>query len=154
MDEDELYSILLIKKNKESERKMKGEKMLKQKITLIIRFVFGLLLLVLGLNNLLNPSDSMEFSEPANKFMIALVETGYMMEMVYCLMVLVGLSLLINRFVPLALVVLMPISVNMVLFHVFLDLKSIPPSLVIGFLNIYLLFAHIASYQFLLKVKN
>jgi putative oxidoreductase len=138
----------------EKKKQLKESKMLKQKIILIVRIVFGLLLLVLGLNNLLNQLPSMEFSDPANKFMIALVETGYMMVIVYCLMVLVGLCLLINRFASLALVVFTPISVNMVLFHAFLDIVSILPALVISFLNIYLLFTHIASYQLLLKAKN
>ncbi|MFB5677033.1 hypothetical protein ACE3NQ_06460 [Paenibacillus terreus] len=128
--------------------------MLGQKITLIARIVFGLLLLVPGLNNLINPSYSMEFSEPANKFMMALAETGYIMVIVYSLMVLAGFSLLINRFVPLVLVVFAPVSLNMVLFHVFLDLKSIIPSLIMFFLNIFLLFAHIASYHLLFKAKS
>jgi putative oxidoreductase len=96
---------------------------LKKKIIFIVRIVFGLFLLAMGLINLLNPVPSLEFSELGNKFMIALAETGYMMVIVYCLMVLVGLSLLINRFVPLALIIFMPITVNMVLFHAFLDIK-------------------------------
>jgi putative oxidoreductase len=127
---------------------------LKKKIIFIVRIVFGLFLLAMGLINLLNPVPSLEFSELGNKFMIALAETGYMMVIVYCLMVLVGLSLLINRFVPLALVIFMPITVNMVLFHAFLDIKSILPALIIGFLHIYLLFVYIASYKSLLKARD
>jgi hypothetical protein len=96
----------------------------------------------------------MQYPEPADKFMISLLDTGYMMVIVSVLKVLVGVSMLINRFLPLALIVFTPISVNMLLFHAFLDIKSILPALVIGFLNVYLLFAYIESYKPLLKAKN
>ena len=131
--------------------------MLKKKITMIARIVFGILLLgagLIGLTSLLGSMPPMQYPEPANKFMIALLDTGYMMVIVSFLKVLVGVSMLINRFVPLALVVFTPISVNMVLFHAFLDIKSILPALLIGFLNVYLLFAYIKSYKPLLKAKN
>jgi putative oxidoreductase len=127
---------------------------LKKKIIFIVRIVLGLFLLAMGLINLLNPVPSLEFSESGNKFMIALTETGYMMVLVYCLMVLVSLSLLINRFVPLTLIIFMPITVNIILFHAFLDIQSILPALVIGFLHIYLIFVYIASYKPLMKAKN
>lgn len=131
--------------------------MLKKKITMIARIVFGIFLLgagLIGLTSLLGSMPPMQYPEPANKFMIALLDTGYMMVIVSFLKVLVGVSMLINRFVPLALVVFTPISVNMVLFHAFLDIKSILPALLIGFLNVYLLFAYIKSYKPLLKAKN
>jgi hypothetical protein len=95
----------------------------------------------------------MQYPEPADKFMTALIETGYMMFIVGVLKVLVGVSLLIKRFVLLSLVVFAPISINMVLFHLFLDIKSILPALVIGFLNVYLLFNYLESYKPLLKAK-
>lgn len=134
--------------------KIIGVRILKKKIMVIIRIVFGLLMLVPGVLNLVNPTADIEFSQPANHFMSALVETEYMLIVVHILMVLVGLSMLINRFVPLSLVVITPISVNMLLFHVFLDIESILPALVIGFLNVYLLFAYIESYHPILKAKN
>lgn len=128
--------------------------MLQKKIRMIARIVFGILLLGAGLTSLLGSMPPMQYPEPANKFMIALVDTRYMMVIISSLKVLVGVSMLINRFVPLALVVFMSISVNMVLFHAFLDIKSILPALVIGLLNVYLLFAYIESYKPLLKAKN
>ncbi|WP_114381894.1 DoxX family protein [Paenibacillus prosopidis] len=127
---------------------------MKKKIRMIARIVFGILLLGAGLTGLLGSMPPMQYPEPANKFMIALVDTGYMIVIISSLKVLVGVSMLINRFVPLALVVFMSISVNMVLFHAFLDIKSILPTLVIGFLNVYLLFGYIESYKPLLKAKN
>jgi hypothetical protein len=121
---------------------------------MIARIVFGLLLLAAGVISLFALAPPMQYPEPADKFMTALVDTGYVMVVVSVLKVLVGVSMLINRFVPLSLVVFIPISVNMVLFHGFLDIKSILPALLIVFLNAYLLFAYIESYKPLLKAKN
>jgi putative oxidoreductase len=127
---------------------------MKRKVTIIARIVFGVFLLGVGLSNLLGLMPTMQYPEAANKFMTALTGTGYMMVIVSILNVLVGVSMLLNRFVPLALVVFTPISVNMVLFHLFLDIKSILPALVIGLLNVFLLFTYIESYKPLLKAKN
>jgi uncharacterized membrane protein YphA (DoxX/SURF4 family) len=126
---------------------------LKTKIALIARIILGLLLLAAGIMSLFSLAEPMQYPEPANKFMTALIETGYMMFIVGVLKILVGVSLLINRFVLLSLVVFAPISINMVLFHLFLDIKSILPALVIGFLNVYLLFNYLESYKPLLKAK-
>jgi putative oxidoreductase len=127
---------------------------LRNKINTGIRIVFGILLSIAGLTALLGLTPPMEYPEPAHLFMTALEGTGYVMVIVNVLKVLVGLSLVVNRFVPLALVVFMPVSVNMVLFHVFLDIGSILPALVIGVLNVYLMFIHIESYKPLLQAKK
>ncbi|KKI91186.1 hypothetical protein WQ54_16235 [Bacillus sp. SA1-12] len=127
---------------------------MKTKISLIVRIILGLLLLAAGIMSLFSSAEPMQYPEPADKFMSALIDTGYMIIIIGVLKVLVGVSLLINRFVPLSLVVFTPISINMVLFHAFLDIKSILPALVIGFLNVYLLFNYLESYKPLLKAKN
>jgi putative oxidoreductase len=131
---------------------------LNKKVTMIARILFGLVLLGFGLLGIyfyfVGVTPPMQYPEPAKKFMNALQDTGYMMLILSCLYVLVGASMLINRFVPLALILMTPISVNIVLFHVFLDIKSIFLGLVVGFLNVYLLFAYIESYKPLLKAKQ
>jgi putative oxidoreductase len=127
---------------------------LRNKINTGIRIVFGILLLGASLPALFGMDDTMEYPEPAHNFMMALEDSGYTLFIVTFLKVLVGLSLVVNRFVPLALVVFMPVSVNMVLFHVFLDIGSILPALVIGVLNVYLMFIHIESYKPLLQAKK
>jgi hypothetical protein len=60
--------------------------------------------------------------------MEALRATGYILPMMYASQVLMGVMLLSGRFVPLALVVLAPITVNMILYDLFLN----PSGLLIG----------------------
>jgi hypothetical protein len=53
-----------------------------------------------------------------------------------------GLLLLIGRFVPIGLVLLGPIIVNILLFHVTLNPSGIGPGLVVAALEIFLIYAY------------
>ncbi|MDQ0896563.1 hypothetical protein [Paenibacillus sp. V4I7] len=125
-----------------------------KKTTTIIRIVFGVLLLGIGLANLSGAMPPMRYPEPANTFMSSLLDTKYIMVIVSLLKVFVGVSLLTSHFVSLALIVFVPISVNMILFHAFLDVQGIVPALVVGSLHIFLLFAYMESYKSLLQAKK
>jgi len=60
-------------------------------------------------------------SKPATEFLSALLATGYFFPVLKGLETLAGLLLLSNRFVPLALLILAPITFQIFLFHAFLD---------------------------------
>lgn len=125
-----------------------------KKIALFVQIGLGLLLLGIGVMNLSGLMPPMEYPEPANSFMAALLDTKYVIFIVSVLKVLVGAALLINRFIPLALLVFFPITVNMVLFHAFLDFKGIVPAIGIAALHVYLLFCHVAAYRPLFESKS
>ena len=54
-------------------------------------------------------------------FLDALQKVGYLFPVVFSIQLLGGVLLLLNRFVPLAIVMLAPIVINIVLFHGFLN---------------------------------
>ena len=114
------------------------------------RIVLGLLLVVFGLNKFLQFMPMPAMAEPAGTFMEALVGTGYMMPLVAVIEILVGALLLANRYAALALLLLVPISVNIVAFHLFLDLGGIAGAALVCILNVFLLFAYRSHYQPLL----
>jgi uncharacterized membrane protein YphA (DoxX/SURF4 family) len=90
-------------------------------VTLIARFLLGLLFIVFGLNGFLNFINMGPMpSGLAGQFIGALAQSHYFW-VVAALQVAGGLLLLVNRFVPLALVVLGPVIVNIILYHVFLN---------------------------------
>ncbi|MFT5981983.1 MAG: putative oxidoreductase [Ulvibacter sp.] len=60
--------------------------------------------------------------------------------MVGFLEIVIGLMLLINKAVPFALLLLAPISANILLFHLFLDLPGIAGAIVIAIINIVLIY--------------
>lgn len=117
-------------------------------IPTIARILFGLMFAVFGLNGFLNfiPPPEAPMPEGAVAFGGALMKTGYMFPLIKGVELLVGILLLANRFVPLALVLLAPVVVNIVAFHVFLAPTGTGMSLVVLALEIYLAWAYRKSY--------
>src|SRR5438067_12940394 len=98
--------------------------------TLIVRVLLGLIFLVFGLNIFLHFLRMPPLPDNlAGQFSNALMKSRYML-VVGALQVIGGLLLLIGRWVPLGLVLLGPVIVNIVLFHVFLDPSGLPIALV------------------------
>ncbi len=89
--------------------------------TLIARLLLGLTFLVFGLNGFLNFLNMGPLpSGLAGQFIIALAASHYYW-VIAGLQVAGGVLLLVNRFVPLALVLLGPVIVNILLYHSFLN---------------------------------
>lgn len=71
-------------------------------------------------------------------FFVALAKTGYMFPLIKCTETAVGVALLSNRLVALALVVIAPVLVNILAFHLFLSASGMGPGLVLAVLTAYL----------------
>jgi putative oxidoreductase len=90
-------------------------------VTLIARLLLGLIFVVFGLNGFLNFLNMGPMpSGLAGQFIGALAQSHYFW-VVAALQVAGGALLLVNRFVPLALVLLGPVIVNIILYHVLLN---------------------------------
>ncbi len=126
-------------------------------VNIILRVGLGLMLLLFGLNKFFWFLQDFDFSgypiaehlfntlrysslDPADS-------KGYIMSLVGLTEVVVGLLLVIRKWVPFALVMLVPISVNIVLFHAFVNLPNIGPALVVAIVNAYLMYKHWDSYK-------
>ncbi|MFO0553553.1 MAG: DoxX family protein [Polyangiaceae bacterium] len=86
----------------------------------ISRYTLGTIFFVLGLNGFLHFLPNPPMPAAAGALIGAFVGSGYLMAFVKATEVLVGASLLSNRYAPLALVVAAPVTLNIVLFHAFL----------------------------------
>jgi uncharacterized membrane protein YphA (DoxX/SURF4 family) len=121
----------------------------------IARVLMGLMFLVFGLNGFLNfipqPKDPMPAG--AGAFAGALMQTGYMMPLVMGTQLLVGVLLLLNIFVPLALALIAPIIVGIVTFHIFLAPATLAPGLVILLLELYLAWAYRNAFAPMLAMR-
>jgi uncharacterized membrane protein YphA (DoxX/SURF4 family) len=91
----------------------------------IARLLLGLMFLVFGLNDFLNfiPMGPIP-PGPAGQFAGLLMSTHYVYA-VGLVMVVSGALLLVNRYVPLGLVLLGPVLVNILLFHLFMQPETI-----------------------------
>ncbi len=121
----------------------------------IARMLLGLPLLVFGLNAFFNfiPQPDMVMPEKALRFATALAESGYMMPLIGITMLVSGALLILNRFVPLALLFLAPFFVNSLCFHVFLEHSGLPPALVFSALVAYLAWVYRAAYRPLFQAR-
>jgi len=79
--------------------------------------------------------------------------TGYLLVLEKTTELLCGLLLLCNRYVPATLAVLAPITVNILLFHLFADPALLPLAIVVSLLEGYLLWGYRRSYTRLLEPK-
>ncbi|MFT7158794.1 MAG: putative oxidoreductase [Parvicella sp.] len=121
------------------------------KAKLIIRILFGLMLVIFGLNKFLQFMPMPPMPEAAGMFMGALVKSGYLMVVVALVEIVAGVLLLINKYQSLALVIVFPVILNAFLFHLFLDLPGIGGAALAMAMNIFLFFANKESYKSLLK---
>ena len=100
-------------------------------VTLIARILLGLVFLVFGINGFLNFLNTGPAPTGlAGQFLGALILSHYYW-VVAALQIAGGALLLVNRFVPLALVLLGPIIVNIICFHVFMNPSGAPPAAVV-----------------------
>lgn len=132
-----------------------AKKSLTRFIPPVVRWLLGLPLLVFGLNGFLNfiPQPEVALPAKAMAFSVALMETGYMMQLIGITHLVVGLLLITNRFVPLALALLAPFLVNSVAFHARLEPSGLVPALVFTALELYLAWQYRAAFAPMLAAK-
>ena len=117
--------------------------------TKIVRILLGIILLLFGLNKLL-PSPFIplpELPHEAGNFMASLGSTGYVLKTLGVIEIGIAVLLLLKKWVAFALIVLVPISLNILLFHLFLDVSGIGGALVVVILNTVLIFKHWPQYK-------
>jgi putative oxidoreductase len=89
-------------------------------ISVIPRILLGLMFGVMPWLAILHLGPNPPMPPAAIAFIGALLNTGYMMPLVWGTEILAGLLILLGIFVPFALVMLTPILVNILFFHAFL----------------------------------
>ncbi len=115
----------------------------------IIRIGLGVMLLAFGLNKFFWFMPDFEFGDnvgAANLFQ-AFTDSGYMWPLVGGLEAIIGVLFIIKKAFPAALLALIPISVNIVLFHAVLDPPNIAPALLVAVLNGYFIYRNWSYYK-------
>ncbi len=126
-------------------------------VNLLLRVGLGLMLLLFGLNKFFWFLQDFDFTGyPNAEYLFNALRyseasqvnsIGYLMGLVGLTEVVVGLLLVLKKWVPFALVMLVPISINLVLFHAFLNLPNIGPALVVALINAYLMYKNWGAYK-------
>ena len=120
------------------------------------RILMGLMFFIFGLNSFLHfiPQPKEAMPEGAVAFAGALMKTGYMMPLVTGTQLIVGVMLLLNRFVPLALALIAPIIVGIVTFHLFLAPSGMTIAVVVLVLELYLAWAYRNAFRPMLAART
>ena len=107
-----------------------------------------------GLNKFFHwfdPSAGEPQPEAMQAWFTGMMATEYLLPLVAVVEIVSGALILINRFVPLALVILLPVMLNAFLVHAFMDPANIAGAGVFLFLNVFLMFQYKEAYKSLLK---
>jgi len=126
-------------------------------IPVIVRILLGLGFTAFGLNAFIPfmGQGKAEMPQAAMDFAGAMLKTGYMFKLVGGTQLVAGVLLLLNLFVPLALVLLMPILVNIIAFHLFLSPApgAFAPGIVLMLMELYLAWVYRDAYRPLLAMR-
>jgi putative oxidoreductase len=104
----------------------------------IARVLLGLVFFVFGLNGFLHFMPNPPPTPAAGAFFGALFATHYMIYLIFGAQVLGGALLILGIAVPFALVILAPVVVNIVCFHMFLSPDLLVLALVVAALEAFL----------------
>jgi putative oxidoreductase len=134
---------------------MPASKSFMRHIPTVARVLMGVPLVVFGLNAFVNfiPQPTTPMPEGAAAFAGALMKSGYMMQLIGTTQLIVGILLLTNRFVPLALVLFAPFMVNSIAFHVFLERSGLPMAVVFLAFELYLAWVYRHAFRALLVAR-
>jgi len=94
-----------------------------------------------------------ELHGAAKTFMEGMQASGYFLPLLMGTQLVCGLALVSGLFAPLATVVIFPITLNILLYHIFVDTKGLPVAIPLIVANLFLAFAYRKNYEGLLSPK-
>jgi len=118
-----------------------------RKLVRTVQVIFGLGLIFFGANLLFQFLPALEFNEAGSAFLGALFVTGYIFPIMGIVWILAGLLFLFNKCSALAAIIIFPISLNILLFHLMLDFSGGTIGILMFILNSYLLYVHWGAYK-------
>lgn len=124
--------------------------MMNPKITMAIRILFGLFCLIFGVNKFAHFLPMPPIPGDGGTLMGIYATSGFL-KIIGVLEIIGGLLLLIGKYVPLALTIMIAIMFNAVLFHALHDMANIAGAVVGLLMGIVLVFAYKDRFSSLLS---
>lgn len=120
---------------------------------IIVRVLLGLLFIFSSVVVLFDLVPQPELEGDVKVFNEALEVSGYLVPLIKVTELLCGIAFLAGWFVPLATVVLFPVSLNILLFHIFLEPAGLPVALFVVLANLFLAYACRRHYRSIFAMK-
>lgn len=119
----------------------------------VIRYLMGLIFFVFGLNGFLNFIPQPPMEGDLGIFMGGLVASGYFFPLLKATEVVAGVLLLSGFYVPLAIAVLGPITLNIFFVHAAMEPSGLPIAIFVFLGNIFLAYAYKANFSGIFQKK-
>ncbi|MFC6876974.1 DoxX family protein [Flavobacterium myungsuense] len=116
-------------------------------VTIVIRTLMGLLFLFASISFFLKLVPEPVTTGDFKAFQIGLVASAYLIPLAKSIELLCGLAYVSGRFVSLANIVLLPVSLNILLINFFLTPESLPIAIFIFLGNLFLIFRYWKNYK-------
>ncbi len=124
------------------------------KITVVLRSILGLIFVAGPLASALHLIPDPAMPPGGAAFTAALAKTDYMLPLLWSTEIAAGVLLLSGLSTPFALVILAPVIVNIVAFHVFLVPSGMPPAILVSALEVSLAWRYRGAFRPLFKTAR
>ena len=122
---------------------------------IIVRILLGLLYVFSSVVVLfhINMGEQPEMTGNAKIFMEGMMASGYLLTLTKITELVCGIALIIGIFAPLATVIIFPVSLNILMYHVFTAQADFGMAIVIVLANLFLAYAYREKYKPLFEMK-
>lgn len=127
---------------------------MKKKILKVLQICYGSALVIFGLNGFFHFLPIPEKQGFALEFMATLHAAGYIFPAIAIIMCLSGILLLINRAVAFGLLLMLPISFNIFLFHLLHDRAALALAYALFALNMFHILRNAVHYKTIFKKET
>ncbi|WP_269225402.1 DoxX family membrane protein [Flavobacterium eburneipallidum] len=114
---------------------------------IIIRVLIGVLFLFTSIGFFLKLFPEPEFTGNFKAFQLGLIASNYLIPLAKSVELLCGLAFVTNRYVTLANILILPVTVNILFINFFLSPEGIPLALFVFFGNLFLIYSHWKNYK-------
>lgn len=121
--------------------------------TLIIRILIGALLLFASLSYFLKLGEQPKLVGDMKTVMTGFMATKYLLPLAKSVELICGLSFITKKFIKISIIILVPITLNILLINVFLMPEGIPIAATLFLGNLFLIYSYWENYKNLFSVK-
>jgi putative oxidoreductase len=115
--------------------------------TIIVRVLLGLLFIFASMSFFLKLAPEPVTTGDFKAFQIGLVASSYLIPLAKGVELLCGLSFLIGRYVTLANIVILPVTLNILMINYFLTPESLPIAIALFLGNLFLIYSYRENYK-------
>jgi len=115
--------------------------------TIIIRVLIGLLLLFASITFFLNQAPETEATGNFKAFQVGLIASTYLMPLAKAIELLCGLSYVSGKFVTLANIVILPITLNILLINYYMSPETLMIAIPLFLGNLFLIYRYWPNYK-------